>query len=58
MFFFSVFRNLNTVRSIARIHGNLVDRHSIMAHCAVQHIFSKSSIKKFHHQIMFEMKLW
>ncbi|CAF0730942.1 unnamed protein product [Brachionus calyciflorus] len=30
-----VFRNLNTVRSIIHDHGNLVDRHTIMARVAI-----------------------
>lgn len=28
-------RNLNTVRSIVHDHGNLIDRHTIMARIAV-----------------------
>jgi len=36
-----IFRNLNTVRSIIHDHGNLVDRHTIMARIAVYGAHSK-----------------
>ena len=34
-FFFLNLRNLNTVRAIVHDHGNLIDRHTIMARSAI-----------------------
>ncbi|XP_065210258.1 uncharacterized aarF domain-containing protein kinase 5 [Planococcus citri] len=55
-----VSRNLNAVRSIARIHGNPVDRHKIMAECAVKKLFNQTgefSVMKFVRKCVFQFKL-
>uniref|UniRef100_A0A8D8UH63 Uncharacterized aarF domain-containing protein kinase 5 n=1 Tax=Cacopsylla melanoneura TaxID=428564 RepID=A0A8D8UH63_9HEMI len=38
-----VTRNINTIRSIAKGHGNPVDRYSIMARSATQGVFKSES---------------
>ncbi|GBN79539.1 putative aarF domain-containing protein kinase 5, partial [Araneus ventricosus] len=37
-----VFRNINTVRSIVKTHGDCIDRYSLMAHVAVQGAYNIS----------------
>lgn len=60
-----VCRNLNAVRAIAKVHGNPVDRHKIMAYCATQRLFSNNKngslfigINNFRKKFIFEIKLW
>ncbi|KAI5735191.1 hypothetical protein M8J77_015334 [Diaphorina citri] len=59
-----VTRNINTIRSIAKGHGNPVDRYSIMARSATQGVF-KSESKSFWSRLKcllaiahFEFMLW
>lgn len=63
IFFF--FRNINTIRSIARGHGDPVDRYKIMARCATQGAFAVSpeapfstKVKGLKERVHFEFKLW
>uniref|UniRef100_A0A1B6CIR2 ABC1 atypical kinase-like domain-containing protein n=1 Tax=Clastoptera arizonana TaxID=38151 RepID=A0A1B6CIR2_9HEMI len=57
-------RNINTIRSIARNHGDPVDRYTIMARSAVQGAFVSgksgllSKIAGLRSRIYFEIKLW
>lgn len=55
------FRNLNAVRSIAKVHGNPVDRHKIMAQVAVKKLFNETEgffITRFARKCLFQFKLW
>lgn len=59
-----VTRNINTIRSIAKGHGNPVDRYSIMARSASQGVFKSESrffwsrFKCFLALVYFEFMLW
>ncbi|XP_055531652.1 uncharacterized aarF domain-containing protein kinase 5-like [Wyeomyia smithii] len=59
-----VIRNLNTIRSIAMDHGDLVDRPKVMARCAIAALrrTDRSSIRNFFYstfrRINFEYQLW
>ncbi|XP_053688042.1 uncharacterized aarF domain-containing protein kinase 5 isoform X2 [Sabethes cyaneus] len=59
-----VIRNLNTIRSIAMDHGDLVDRPKVMARCAIAALrqASGNSIRNFFYsafrRVNFEYQLW
>ncbi|KAK7571934.1 hypothetical protein V9T40_014406 [Parthenolecanium corni] len=56
-----VCRNLNAIRAIAKIHGNVVDRHSVMAHCATRNLFHQKDMNfllRLQQRILFELSLW
>lgn len=54
-----VVRNLNTIRAIAKDHGDLVDRPKIMARCAISNLWSDSNFfSTIKRKIHFEFRLW
>ncbi|XP_013106912.2 uncharacterized aarF domain-containing protein kinase 5 [Stomoxys calcitrans] len=58
-----VVRNLNTVRAIGRMHGDVVDRPKVMAHYAQKCIYKnystvKGYIKWAYRRLYFEYSLW
>ncbi|XP_039287109.1 uncharacterized aarF domain-containing protein kinase 5 isoform X7 [Nilaparvata lugens] len=58
-----VIRNINTIRSIARGHGDPVDRYMVMARSATQGVFftqgqSRLALRPYLARMQFEMILW
>lgn len=57
-------RNINTIRSIARSHGDPVDRYTVMARSATQGAFVSQSadlsskLRGVLGRIHFEFRLW
>lgn len=55
-----VVRNLNTVRSIARDHGDVVDRPKVMARYAITCLLKSSDnfFQGLRRKVFFEYRLW
>ncbi|XP_049828019.1 uncharacterized aarF domain-containing protein kinase 5-like [Schistocerca gregaria] len=59
-----VIRNINTIRAIAKEHGDPVDRYTVMARSATQGAFKfegaglSHKVLAFRERTSFEMKLW
>lgn len=58
------FRNINTIRSIARGHGDPIDRYKVMARCATEGSFATDQsgffgkLRIYTELLNFELSLW
>ncbi|XP_066903959.1 uncharacterized aarF domain-containing protein kinase 5 isoform X2 [Halyomorpha halys] len=58
------FRNINTIRSIARGHGDPINRYKVMARCATEGSFARNqsgligTLRIYKELLEFELSLW